>query len=273
MMAKRGKLSNQEIKTIEQYAGRKTDKEIAKMLNRTEATVRKTRVEKLGLGDDIDNPEFIEIRNELRSKDEYKELKEVLTKGELEYAERQWAKYLEQFKQNVLPTEETQILQLIKFEIFQYRIELQRKQLYEYMMELKEKANKERTKRRPNDDKILAYMAEIPDLEQSIASFSKNFVELQKEHAKLLHNLKATRDQRIKNIHDSGTTILGHIKALQEKEFREKEEQEMELMRAAMDVETKRLGGYHEYMDGTVDQPLLNSDTVEMVDRKEEEDE
>ena len=36
----------------------------------------------------------------------------------------------------------------------------------------------------------------------------------------------------------------------------------MEVHKAASEKAVKRLGGYHEYEDGTVDQPVLNADTL-----------
>ena len=41
----------------------------------------------------------------------------------------------------------------------------------------------------------------------------------------------------------------------------------MEVHRVASEKAVKRLSEYHEYEDGTVDQPILNADT--MIDDKE----
>ena len=37
---------------------------------------------------------------------------------------------------------------------------------------------------------------------------------------------------------------------------------EMEKMKLAMEKEKVRLGAYHKYQDGQIDQPFLNSDTM-----------
>jgi len=263
---KRGKLSNQDVAVITKFAGKKPDSEIAEIINRTEETVKKFRLEKLGVGPDVDNSDYIQFRARLKDRPEYTELKRVCASDELEYATRQWTKYISQFKEDVLATEETQILQLIKFEIFMYRIELERKRTIDYIAKLEDRILNELQNEVPCADDILKYEEQKDTLSSSVQQHSVQYVKFQEKHDRILSSLKATRDQRIKNIQNASTTILGVIKELEREEFMDQQGREIELMKFATEKETARLAEYHEYDDGTVDQPLLNSRTIDMVE-------
>jgi hypothetical protein len=63
-------------------------------------------------------------------------------------------------------------------------------------------------------------------------------------------------------IENSKMSFLGWLKALQEEEVRQQEGEDMELMRAAVVVETERLSKSHKYVDDSVDQPLLTPENV-----------
>ena len=53
---------------------------------------------------------------------------------------------------------------------------------------------------------------------------------------------------------------------LDERNRRETEGREMEIMKLAAEKSKQVLGEFTEYEDGTVDQPLLNSDTIHEED-------
>ncbi len=79
----------------------------------------------------------------------------------------------------------------------------------------------------------------------------------------LLKGLKATREDRIKRLEDSKTSIsnwIGYL--LNDKELRKKVGIKMEKMRIAMENEQERLGEYHEFSDGISDIVFLNHETV-----------
>ena len=79
----------------------------------------------------------------------------------------------------------------------------------------------------------------------------------------MLKDLKGTREQRIKAIEDSKQTFASLVKQIAtDKSFRTKIGVDMEKMRLAMEKEKERLSEYHEYLDGTVDQPLLTPETL-----------
>ena len=79
----------------------------------------------------------------------------------------------------------------------------------------------------------------------------------------MLKDLKATREQRIKRLEDSKQTFIGWVRNLMTNhEVRHEIGTEMEKMRLATNKEAERLSEYHQYEDGTVDQPFLTPDSV-----------
>jgi hypothetical protein len=91
---------------------------------------------------------------------------------------------------------------------------------------------------------------------------TNEYVALQKQHESILKNLKATREQRVKNAEARRKSWVDMIKALEEKEFREKEGTELALMQKAITKEKNRLSEYHQYSPDVVDRPILNHETV-----------
>ena len=79
----------------------------------------------------------------------------------------------------------------------------------------------------------------------------------------MLKEMKATREQRVKRLEDSKQSLVGWIAYLMgNPDVTSQYGIEMEKMRLAMTQEKERLGAYHKYTDGQVDQPFLNSDTI-----------
>ena len=77
-------------------------------------------------------------------------------------------------------------------------------------------------------------------------------------------DLKATRDQRIKRIEDSKSSWAGFLRALEDEEERERVGDDAELMKIAKDKSREKLGTFHTFIDGSIDRPLLNADTINM---------
>ena len=76
-------------------------------------------------------------------------------------------------------------------------------------------------------------------------------------------DLKATREQRIEKLENNKQTLASLVnKILRDPDFYEQEGKALEKMRMAMEQEKERLSDYHEYADGTVDQPFLTPETI-----------
>jgi len=110
---------------------------------------------------------------------------------------------------------------------------------------------------------IIQLERQVAVLRASQETLSRDYKDLQTRKATMLKDLKGTREQRIKAIEDSRETFASLVKQIAtDGEFRQRIGLEMEKMRLAMQMEKERLSEYHQYDDGTVDQPFLTPETL-----------
>lgn len=208
----------------------------------------------------------------LRESARWKRLQNELTLDECLFFEEEFDKLMTQFRGDVLPTEEGQIFDCIKFEILKSRNLAERK-----------KARNDIARQESILDSFLdnfggdmslmddgqrlqasTLMDRLRDAREGEQSSSNEYSKLQERQDKLMNSLKATRDQRVREIETGKDTIIGLIKRLQAKEAQASEGRQMELMRLAGEKEYNRLGRLHEYEDGASDRPILSADTVDL---------
>lgn len=276
-MSKRGRLSKEEMNYIRVNSSKLTAVEIAERLNRTAETVQQYIAEHgLGAAPSLPKDEAVRvtIRQELRNSMSWKQLKDEFMDDELKYFEERYILMMSQFKDDVLPTEETQVFLLIKFEILMSRNLKERRRARDDIERLirvqKEHLRQFENKIENMDDNAKQFMLNIETQLQSAKAAEQarttEYVKLEEKHQALMKDLKATRDQRISKIESSKQSFLGLIKALQENDIREAEGRQMELMKMATEKEYRRLGHPHKFADNNEDQPILSAETVEMLD-------
>jgi hypothetical protein len=271
---KRGRWTKSELNYITKNAMTMPVELIANKLNRDIETVQKWIRENLALDVSGDEPVALqdtEIRNELRDSPEWEELSQQFIGEELKAFEHKYAKLIGQFKRqgDVLPTEEMQIFHLIKFNILMDRnlknraramqdIQRLEKQLAGLYEDYPSTENMDDSTR----DLIQNLEQQLISARDAESSKTAEYVKLSEKHSAIMKELKATRDQRMSKIENSKMSFLGWLKALQEEEVRQQEGEDMELMRAAVVVETERLSKSHKYVDDSIDQPLLTPENV-----------
>jgi len=96
----------------------------------------------------------------------------------------------------------------------------------------------------------------------SKSSYINEHVKLLTKKERYLKDLKGTREQRKRVADDAKTNFSMWMRELDSIENREKEGFDMAVQVVAGEKARKRLSDFHEYEDGEVDQPLLNSDSV-----------
>ena len=275
---KKGRLSKDEVEFVIANAKSMTNQDIAKRLNRPVEMVKKCALANLTPEPDA-SPQEVEEHNQyvikagMRSSEAWKNLKEEITPSELKLFEEKFVRYMRQFKNNVLPTEETQIFQMVNNEIRQSRNAKETKNYIDGIERLEKmiadlyRANTNWALA-PEDDKAAAanFNEQIISLHALAASKTNEHLKLVERHESLAKQLKATRDQRVKEFEDaaSKTSWLGVIKSLSEKDNQEREGRYIRLTDLAGKKEYDRLGGQHTYEDGTVDRPILSADTVDL---------
>lgn len=202
---------------------------------------------------------------ELRAKHEFQSLHQELTPREMIFFEKSYRDLIEQFQGDVLPTEEKQISQAIKLEVFMRRNEKIRLQCKNDLDDIDDQISDQEClpKASQNDQLLGTLRDQRRSLMISTPMLAKEWNDYQDKHGKLMQSIRGTRDQRVKQIVDAKSNILGLLKEFQKREYREQQAKTEAVRKLALAEEYKRLSAPHTYMDGMVDRPILNHNTIE----------
>lgn len=193
------------------------------------------------------------------------ELESQFTENELKLFKYHWSRMITQFRDDVLPTEELQVVDLIKLELLMNRCLSNNKGNMEQIETFQDLilAERQRDPDQQDRDEIFNMERQVASLKAAQESLNKDYRELQSKKNSMLKEMKATREQRVKRLEDSKqnfTSWLAHL--MSNPDVARSYGVEMEKMRLAMDVEKTRLSKLHKYQDEMVDQPFLTPDTV-----------
>ena len=258
---KKGRISKEEEAIIEKSIGTMSYEEIAAQLDRDPESVEKFIKRKFKVG--VSSEE--QAAFELDERPYWIEVKQQFTEDELKLFRYHWARIISQFRDDVIPTEELQVVDLIKLELLMNRSLKQNKDNIEQISALERLIQTERARDPDQQDVDMVFNMErqAASLKASQESLNKAYRELQTKKNSMLKEMKATREQRVKRLEDSKQSLVGWIAYLMgNPDVTSQYGIEMEKMRLAMKKEQERLAGYHKYTDGQVDQPFLNSDTI-----------
>lgn len=260
---KKGRLSKEEMSFIEANAEVLSPEQIASELDRDPDSIKDWISRNIGFS--TKQKKEAAVAHELKAKPYYRELKYQFSDEELEMFEFHFKKMWSQFKDDVFHTEEMQIIDTIKLEILMNRIlksqQDNQNQISTYEGLIREEKAVDKDQR--DMEYIIQLERQVAVLRASQETLSKDYKDLQARKATMLKDLKGTREQRIKAIEDSKQTFASLVKQIATDEaFRNKIGIDMEKMRLAMLNEKERLSEYHNYEDGTVDQPFLTPDTL-----------
>jgi hypothetical protein len=259
---RKGRISKEEERFISRNADSMTLEDIAKSLDRDVDSVEQFMKRKLKHGLSLEE----EAAFSLEDRPYWVELQSQFTSDELELFKYHWSRIIAQFKDDVFPTEELQVIDVIKLELLMNRClkgnkdNIQQISTYETMVKDERSKNK--------DDQDLDYIInlerQIASLRASQESLNRDYRELQTKKASMLREMKGTREQRIKRLEDSKQSFISWVaNMMQDPETMKQYGIEMEKMKMAMLKEKERLSAFHKYEDGLVDQPFLTPDTVQ----------
>lgn len=258
---KKGRISKDEERTIARLVDSMTPEDIAKKLDRDAESITQFIKRKFKKG--LTNEEFAAYS--LEDRPYWIELRQQFTEDELELFKYHWSRIIAQFKDDVFPTEELQVVDVIKLEILMNRClkgnkeNIEQINTYDHMI----KDERSRDKDQQDTDYIINLERQVASLRASQESLNRDYRELQAKKASMLREMKGTREQRIKRLEDSKQSFTSWVAAMmQDPERMKRYGIEMEKMRTAMKKEGERLASFHKYEDGTVDQPFLTPDTV-----------
>ena len=258
---KRGRLSNDEARYITENAEDISIEEIAANLERDPTTIENfiKKNLKIGLSD------FEQAAYDLEDRPYWIELRQQFSQEELELFKYHWGRIISQFKDDVFPTEELQVVDVIKLELLMNRGLKQNKSNIDQITAFEELVRTERATDPDQQDRdyILNLERQIASLRAAQESLNRDYRDLQTKKSAMLKEMKGTREQRIKRLEDSKQSFVGWVTHLmQNPNLTQQYGLEMEKMRLAMEKEKGRLSNFHQYEDGQVDQPFLTPDTV-----------
>jgi len=258
---KRGRISKKEGRIIERLISSTTVEDMAKELDRSVDAVEDYIKRQLKVG--LSREE--QAAYSLEDRPYWIELESQFTKEELTLFKYHWARIISQFKDDVFPTEEIQVVDVIKLEILMNRCLKGNKENIEQINTYDAMVRDERSqdKDQQDIDYILNLERQVASLRASQESLNKDYRELQAKKSSMLREMKGTREQRIKRLEDSKQSFTSWVAQLMlNPDLIKKYGIEMEKMRMAANNEKDRLSNLHKYEDGTVDQPFLTPDTV-----------
>lgn len=235
--------------------------DIAAAMSRSPESVKAWIERNLDLKPSLDvTAKPVESRNDLKKKTIWKILQRQFNEDELETAEYYWNEIMEQFDHDVLPTEESQVMDIIKFSLLMDRnLQEQREALdMSRLIELNLKNNQDLDdeKKQELHGQYMAYKGLVGPLKQE-------YVKYQDSKNKILAELKGTRRDRITKIDSQKESFTAWLEQIiLNPATRTEYGRYMEKMRLAMIDEQVRLAAYHKYDDGQIDQPFLNHETV-----------
>lgn len=259
---KKGRISKEEERIIGRLIESHTVEDIAMQLDRDVESVDQFIKRKFRFG--ISNEEAAAFS--LEDRPYFIELRMQFTDEELELFKYHWSRIISQFKDDVFPTEELQVIDAIKLEILMNRClkgnkeNIEQISTYDRMLKDERAADKDQQ----DHDYIINLERQLASLRASQESLNRDYRELQTKKAAMLREMKGTREQRIKRLEDSKHSFTSWVaNLLQNPDLIKQYGAEMEKMRLATEKEKVRLGAFHKYEDGEVDQPFLTPDTVE----------
>ena len=258
---KRGRLSIDEARYITENAEDISIEEIAANLERDPTTIENFIKKNLKIG----LSEFEQAAYDLEDRPYWIELRQQFSQEELELFKYHWGRIISQFKDDVFPTEELQVVDVIKLELLMNRGLKQNKSNIDQITAFEELVRTERATDPDQQDRdyILNLERQIASLRAAQESLNRDYRDLQTKKSAMLKEMKGTREQRIKRLEDSKQSFVGWVTHLmQNPNLTQQYGLEMEKMRLAMEKEKGRLSNFHQYEDGQVDQPFLTPDTV-----------
>lgn len=276
MANRRGPWSSKDRDFVSANCDTMSYKEIAQALSRDEVSVKKYIEDTLGRRiQRKDNKVTLSSGTDIEKSILWAELVKEFTDEELRLFIYHWNRIIVQFKEDVFPTEEIQIVDMIKLEILMGRAlknekdSIDKIKLFQKEIDEENKLSEE-----------LRNFAKIQNLEQNIGvnkaayeSIHKEYAALLQRKVQMLEGLKATRSERIKRIEDSRQSFMGWMQELlNNPPMRRELGVYIEKFRIAVNVEEARLMAPHTYLDGTDDLPILTADSVSKITQDNQEE-
>lgn len=262
-ISKGGRITPEESENIKKYIqDGYTYESISKETGRKPETIKKyvENTLMMNLSEKKQSTKLAE--KDIKSSPEWGELEKQLSAEEQDMFLHHWREIIAQFKNDSTHTEKLQVIDVIRNEILINRV---MKKIYNstkdvdsdrkaYEQELVKEMQFRDTQR------LIELQRKIADSNIAVGAYNREYKELMEKKQSILADLKATRAHRVKRIEDSKESLTGWVAAIiAAPEIRKELGLAMEKFRMAQQVEYERLSDYHNFADGNLEQPILNS--------------
>lgn len=217
------------------------------------------------------SPSKTDPEKELKSSAIWEQIKSQFTVPEQKVFLEHWKGFFNQFHNDVVHSEYLQITEFIKLELLANRVLAEQQGAMSSIENLTRLIQTQMDKTEDQRDGRLldGYENSIVANRSALISLKRAYLDIIKEKEKALDGLKATRQHRFKAIENSKSNIMDWFKLLiSDEDVRIRVGIEGAKMRLAIDQERERLSKFHEFDDGEICRPILNSTTVTNEDSK-----
>jgi hypothetical protein len=256
-MAKPGAWGKDDIQFLRDNPGM-SDEEVAAVINRSVASVKKNR---LKLPSQDYDASLSEPLARLQTLYFWDTVRGQLINDEQKYFEQQWCRFWDQFSHNdVLATDEVMIKDAILLDIMSNRSLTFKASQLRRSTELSDLINAEYDKSPEDRNQVLLANMETQygACQAAITDSTKEYLEYQKKKDDKMTQLKATRDQRLKQTEQSGKNFWELCRMLEDKKKRLKDSVLMTRMKVASDRLKKNWSEEtHRFADDEFDKILL----------------
>lgn len=267
-----GRISDEEARFIERNLPLSSYKDVGLQLNRNPETIRKW-CQRNGISTDKVSRKKTVIEDIKRDKF-FQQLDEMLTEDEIVLSHSIYLEMCEQFGNDIKYSERQEIIDFCIVTCLLNRELRKEKFIDEEMFRLnKEKTNLKKKKDSIGDDEDELeeeWIEQIDEIDMAIADIKEDRKEtkirqdkLMERKDKLLNSMNASRKNRADQLTHASKNFSALTEYLQKNpEYRRQVGLDIEKMRLAVHAEWFRLAQLHEFADGSLDYPILSSETV-----------
>lgn len=260
---RRGALSNEDKEYIALHSRKKSVEEIAVDLNRSKDTIEKHLLE-FRVGED-NAPLLTELRNDGM----YERLRQEFSSQELQIFEVLYVKFSSEFNLDDLNGfDQVQLMDFVRADIREHRSHIlmrtyldQRDDIQRDLQTARDEIILHPKDPKPKNEKIKLTDA-LNSITKVMSEIDKEIREIEKQKRDILKTLKMTRERRLGNSIDGKRNFSQIIKDLMDEHVVRRETEHIRLTNTAAEKSRRRFATPLKFADGTVEQPLLNSDTV-----------
>jgi len=272
MSLKRGKFSTEEEGIVLENFRTKTFAEIGDMINRSEEAVESYLIKrglfrKLTPEEEMDKRRLISI---LHSLSYWSTIVESYDEGEVLYFEDNWADLYRQLNEDVSYSEHLFIKDWLIVELEKRRVLRKERESLEAIKKLKADIQLDIETGGYDPRELALKQSDLAAREANTKVYIDSLEKLNKDIRYFTDKIKADRSNR-RDKENSSDTYWGYVAMLENEDFRKEENYRADLLRIAAEKEKKKLGEWHQYRDGVLDLPILNTDTYKAAMEREKE--